>query len=692
MYRQEAFLEDAAILRPPTGASLKPSSLGSSGPIGLILLACSSAWANNLPHELDFFEAIPTLTSATRLRETALQTPVSVTILDREVIDASTATSIPDLLRLVPGFQVAHATGAQYTATYHGVSDQLERRIEVMVNGNPVYQVNGTVEWNLLGVPLEDIDRIEVVRSPNSPAIGGNAVHGSINIITRKPFELAGTYLRATAGSLDTLIGVARIGGQLGRMDTVATFQYSEDDGFTDVDDHKRINNLRIQADLSLSPVDTLDIEAGFSEGEVGADGVGTELEPFRDRRLKDSHQTMTWRRSQPDGERFRVAFIHRATSDDDSYRYFIDKNRNLYVPLGSSDVSSERLDLEVEHGLAPTRTWRFLWGAGARYDVVRSDLYLARNGGEVSAWTGRLLAAAEWRPIETVHVNLNALTEIHEIADTYTSPRLGVSWRFAEGQALRAGVSQNYRVFGPGEQLAYYPLVLSDGTYLGRDLVRATGPGLEPERLTSYEAGYRREWPDHRLQFDLKIFKEELKDAWSGARDPNRTTIWSGENGRWSTKGLEAQLNLAPDDKTQLIGSYAYAETDGSEFTRIDSDGRFFDRQSLDDTTPAHTLALQLSRRLQQGWLGTLALFHASDMRWLGEGGKVDAYTRLDAKISKSIKLGDTQAALSFIVQNLTNDGYFEFRPNDVFEKAGNLFDRRFFLQVSLQWPRPGI
>lgn len=643
--------------------------------------------ADELPSEMDFFQPIPTISLATRLPGSVLDIPASVTILDRDIIEASTATNIPDLLRLVPGFQVAHATGAQYTATYHGVSDQLERRLEVMVNGNSVYlPTNASVEWNLIGVALEDIERIEVVRSPNAPAFGSNATLGSINIITRKPLELAGAHLRATAGSLDTAIGVARIGGKVGPVDAVATFQYTEDDGFDAIDDHKRVHNLRLNGTMDAGLYDTLDLEMVFSGGEVGADGVGTAIEPFRDRKLRDNYQALTWRRSEPNEAGYRLAFTHRDTMQDDSYDVYV--TPDVFLPLGFYESDAERFDLEFEHTLAPGTNWRFLWGAGARYDKIQSDLYLVRHDGEVSAWSGRLLASAEWRPTGSVLVGANALTEFNELSDTYTSPRLGVNWRVAEAQALRASASRNYRIFSPSEQLADYPLILSDGTFV-RQLVRAEGPGLAPERLTSYELGYLADLPSRKLSFDFTLFHEEMRDMGSGARDPSRTTVWSDKGGGWTTKGVEAQLRFAPDRQTLVFGSYSYAKTDGSRFTRIDAGGNPVAWESLDDTTPPHTLALQVSRSFPRNWQGTLSLFHVGEMRWLGEGGQVDAYTRLDAKVAKSVKLGNAEAELSVILQNLTGDDYYEFRPDYVYEKPGNLFERRVFFQMSVQWPR---
>ena len=649
-------------------------------------VAAPAAGADELASEMDFFRPIAVVSSATRLTNSVLDTPASVTVIDRKLIAMSTATTIPDLLRLVPGFQVGMATGNLYTATYHGVSDQLERRLEVMVNGQSVYlATNASVDWNLLGVALEDIERIEVVRSPNAPTYGSNAIFGSINIVTRQPFALRGKYLRLTGGSIDTASGVVRLGGRAGPFDAVATLQYTEDTGFARVDDDKQVTNLRVHATRQLGLHDVLDIELGLSGGEIGADGVGSFLEPFRDNRLRDNYQKMEWRRSDSVDTGYRAAFYHRYTSQDDSYRVYLAPD--LYAPLGFAYGSAERYDLELEQRLVPATNWRLLWGGAARYTVAKSDLYFARTGGKVSEWTGRVFVNAEWRPHAAWLFNFGALTDFHEAADTYTSPRIAVNWRFARMQALRASISRNYRVFSAPEQLADYPVVLSDGTYV-RHLIRTDGPGLAPERLTSYELGYHAESPGAGLSFDFKLYYEDMRDKSSGARDPDRVTVWSDKGGDWNTRGGELQLTVRPRPDTVVLASYAYAETDGEEFTQIDADGNPLVWRSLDDTTPRHTLALQVSHEFTPAWSGTLAAFHVSDMRWQGEGGPVDGYTRLDLKVARQFKVDRTQGELALIVQNLTDDPYFEFRPDDVYEKSGNVFERRTFLQLRLQAP----
>jgi iron complex outermembrane receptor protein len=113
--------------------------------------------------------------------------PGAVSIIDRAMISASGARNIHELFRLVPGFQVGMHTGNQPLVGYHGLSDEAPRRMLVQVDGRSVYSpyfIAG-VEWNQIGVDIDDIERIEVFRGSNSATYGSNAFLGVANIITR---------------------------------------------------------------------------------------------------------------------------------------------------------------------------------------------------------------------------------------------------------------------------------------------------------------------------------------------------------------------------------------------------------------------------------------------------------------------------------------------------------------------------
>ena len=103
--------------------------------------------------ETDLFTDIPEVVSATRLPQRLTEAPASITVIDREQINASGATRITDLFRLVPGMQVFHVTRNQSGVAYHGVSDNFPNRMEVMVDGRSIYlPLLSTVGWKPLAL------------------------------------------------------------------------------------------------------------------------------------------------------------------------------------------------------------------------------------------------------------------------------------------------------------------------------------------------------------------------------------------------------------------------------------------------------------------------------------------------------------------------------------------------------------
>jgi iron complex outermembrane recepter protein len=136
------------------------------------------------------------LTSASKRAEKSLNSPLSTTVLSRDEIISSGATSIPEALRLIPGMVVREKTDGNYDVHIRGNDNLPPKGILVysenslslvMIDGRPVYNYAfGGTFWETLPVDLNDVDRIEVIRGPSSALYGPNAVSGVINIITRK--------------------------------------------------------------------------------------------------------------------------------------------------------------------------------------------------------------------------------------------------------------------------------------------------------------------------------------------------------------------------------------------------------------------------------------------------------------------------------------------------------------------------
>jgi len=186
-----------------------PSTLRFLFPLGLLSLA-TAAQAED---EAIYFSDLPVVASVSRLPQRLADAPTAVTVIDRDIIKASGARDLNDIFRLVPGFQTYPNTTESARVSYHGMGEgDYAPRVQVLVDGRSMYSplFGGGVNWAVLPVALEDIERIEVVRGTNAVSYGSNAFLGVINIITVDPALTHGVSVStamATRTSVTTTCG-----------------------------------------------------------------------------------------------------------------------------------------------------------------------------------------------------------------------------------------------------------------------------------------------------------------------------------------------------------------------------------------------------------------------------------------------------------------------------------------------------
>jgi iron complex outermembrane receptor protein len=123
-------------------------------------------------------------------------------VITPEDIRQSGATNIPDLLRMVPGMDVAQINSNTWAISARGFNFQFASKLLVLIDGRAVYSpLFGGVNWDTQDVPLEDIGRIEVIRGPGGAVWGANSVNGVINIITKKAEETPGVLMTGGGGT-----------------------------------------------------------------------------------------------------------------------------------------------------------------------------------------------------------------------------------------------------------------------------------------------------------------------------------------------------------------------------------------------------------------------------------------------------------------------------------------------------------
>ncbi|EAY31849.1 TonB-dependent receptor plug domain-containing protein [Microscilla marina] len=169
------------------------------------------------------------IVSASKKSERLFEAPLAASVITREEIIASGATSVIEALRLVPGVMVretnngnysVHIRGLDYVPAYAALIDAnvTQTTSLVMIDYRPVYNhLNGGIFWDLLPIDIQDLERIEVVRGPASTLYGANAVSGVIHFITRKKssYKDLDVSLSSQTGTMNTLLLNTMIGYRL---------------------------------------------------------------------------------------------------------------------------------------------------------------------------------------------------------------------------------------------------------------------------------------------------------------------------------------------------------------------------------------------------------------------------------------------------------------------------------------------
>jgi iron complex outermembrane receptor protein len=156
------------------------------------------------------------VTSVSRKEQKMSQAAAAIFVITQEDIQRSGATNIPDLLRMVPGMDVSQINANTWAVSARGFNDQFSDKLLVLIDGRAVYTpLLGGVNWDTQDVPLEDIDRIEVIRGPGATLWGANAVNGVINVVTKRAADTQGALVTADGGTEGQAQSTVEYGGAI---------------------------------------------------------------------------------------------------------------------------------------------------------------------------------------------------------------------------------------------------------------------------------------------------------------------------------------------------------------------------------------------------------------------------------------------------------------------------------------------
>lgn len=246
-------------------------------PIAALLAATATAQSpgGNSPFEelsLEQLMEVP-VEVASRQSQSLAKSAASVFVLNEPEIRASGLRSVGELLRLVPGLIVAQDVPGAY-----GFSSRLGEYefagMLVLIDGQRLYTTLLRREYfQAIDLPVDVIERIEVVKGPGGSRWGDKASQGVINIVTKKASAAQGTRITGGGGTEERLFGTARFGGKVG--DDVDFYLFAKsnqrDGGYPNTSGDRWKNNaVGGRVDARVAPDVTLTIDGLYHESYIG--------------------------------------------------------------------------------------------------------------------------------------------------------------------------------------------------------------------------------------------------------------------------------------------------------------------------------------------------------------------------------------------------------------------------------------
>ncbi len=211
--------------------------------------------------------------TATRDAQEVHKIPANVTVISKEEIDRSNAQNVVDVLRDQVGLVVRdyYGTGKNASVDIRGFGETGLLNTLVLVDGRRVNEIDlSGVDWTQ--IPLDQVERIEIIRGPGSVLYGDNAVGGVINIITKKPekpFTVRGEVVR---GSYLYHKESGSVGGKWGPLSAILNASYSSTEGYRE-NGLLRTKDIGGKVIYEIDDLISLNLRGGFHKDDSGLPG-----------------------------------------------------------------------------------------------------------------------------------------------------------------------------------------------------------------------------------------------------------------------------------------------------------------------------------------------------------------------------------------------------------------------------------
>ncbi len=482
--------------------------------------------------------------SATRLPTPEEETGASVSVISAEDFAQKQTERVSDALREVPGLSVVQ-TGVPGQLTSVFTRGLKSEHTQVLIDGIPINQGLAGL-FNFADLTIDNIDRIEVVRGPQSTLYGPRGLAGVIQIFTKQGSGPPSGSVSAEGGSYGTFRETLQTSGSWQQFD------YSLGASRLDTDNARPNNQYRNSdavANLGWSPNDQLRLSGLFTYSLSDAGSPNTVFDP----RPLDNLLTERWLIAPHLDYKPADWWEHKLIVSYDHERQVNDPNDDGFT--GPTRGLSKRFTVDYQNDLKP-----------APWLTLTSGLFYS----DVDAGQERPFVSQAFGPQPTFisdHTN--------EIAGF-----LQASARPFDGLNLVAGGRyDNFNQFGsvwtyrfagsyriqPTDTIVHSSYATGFSPPTSQDKIFGNNFGLNPEEVCGFDAGVTQNfWNDH-IVFDATYFHNDLSNVigFNGAFDLVNL-------GAARTQGLEAQVHGRVTDELTVSGSYTYLEAENTSAADI--------------------------------------------------------------------------------------------------------------------------
>jgi vitamin B12 transporter len=491
--------------------------------------------------------AEPVVVTGTLLEERLEQLGASVTIVPEEMFRVHEWRESAQPLRTVPGVdvQTSGSPGKLTTVRIRGANPS---QIQVLIDGVRVKSTTSG-DFDFSTVTLDAVERIEVLRGPQSTLYGADAIGGVINIITRRGAGAPAGFVDVEGGNYGTVRARAGGSGAAGPWSFSLGASVLGAEGQFD-NDAQRQGSVNARVAHALPGGGELSLVGRYAANrvEIPFRTVYPDFDENRHQEDRLSLLSLEWR--QP----WTAAYRHvlRLSAVDERLR-FVDQPEPGQ-PFGfTSDIGSARREATWLHSLDLGRVDTITVGLEYRREEGRNEGAFSRT---VDSWA--LVAQNELRLFESLFVTGGVRYDDSEAYGGKATGRVAASYVMRSTDTrLKASWAQGYRA--PTFNDLYFPAFPPCPSF--------GNPDLRPEESDSWDAGIEQHLWGRRVRLGATVFRNDFRDLIQAAVvDPVNFCFQAQNVGKARTRGVEVEASATPVDGLTLGLAYTY--TDAEDLT----------------------------------------------------------------------------------------------------------------------------